>query len=176
MAEGFLIITGVTAPASAHVGDLVNFTIHTKNTGASDNFKIELSGSLTGSQEFSLEGGGKCVGTAISCSSLPREEFCLAQCGCSWGGMIGIVTEGCSGTACPCSSFNTKEACESQGGCSWQYPTKDVNFSFTMPNYNISITIKTYHYEEAVGWVWDTSSVWELLFPFMNIKDRPFKQ
>jgi len=46
----------------------------------------------------------------------------------------------------------------------------------TMGNESISITIKTYHYVEAVGWVWDTSSVWELLFPFMNIHAQPYKQ
>jgi len=54
--------------------------------------------------------------------------------------------------------------------------TKDVIFSFTMPNYDISITTKTYHWVEDVGWVWDTSSVWELLFPFMNIHSQPYKQ
>ncbi len=53
---------------------------------------------------------------------------------------------------------------------------KDIPFSFTMPDQDVSITINTYHYEPEVGWVWDTTSVWELLFPFMNIKDRPFKQ
>ena len=54
--------------------------------------------------------------------------------------------------------------------------TKDVSFSFTMPNQGISIIISTYHWVEAVGWVWDTSSVWELLFPFMNIHAQPYKQ
>ena len=47
--------------------------------------------------------------------------------------------------------------------------TKDVNFYFTMPNHGISITINTYHWVQDVGWVWDTSSVWELLFPLMKI-------
>ncbi len=55
--EGFLEITGITAPTKAHQGDLINFTIHTKNTGATDNFRVELSGDLTGSQEFSLGEG-----------------------------------------------------------------------------------------------------------------------
>ena len=110
--EGFLEITGITAPTSAHEGDTINFTVHTKNTGGSDYFKIELSGYLTGSQEFSLGAG----------------------------------------------------------------LTKNVPFSFTMPNHDITSTVTTYHWKEAVGWVWDTSSVWELLFPFMNIQAQPYKQ
>ncbi len=55
--EGFLEVMGITAPTSAHEGDLINFTVHTKNTGATDNFKVELSVDLTGSQEFSLGAG-----------------------------------------------------------------------------------------------------------------------
>lgn len=95
--EGFLTITGITAPASAHVGSLINFTGHTKNTGAADTFKVELSGSLTGSTEFSLGAG----------------------------------------------------------------LTKDIPFSFTMPDANVSITIKTYHLTEE-GWVWDVTSTWDV--------------
>jgi len=57
--EGFLKITGVTAPSEANEGDAVQIIIHTKNTGASDNFKIGLSGDLTASQEFSLKVGLK---------------------------------------------------------------------------------------------------------------------
>lgn len=55
--EGYLEITGVTAPTAAHVGNLVNFTVHTKNTGVADNFRVELSGGLIGYQEFSLGAG-----------------------------------------------------------------------------------------------------------------------
>ncbi|GAH17961.1 unnamed protein product, partial [marine sediment metagenome] len=55
--EGFLEILGITAPTEAHNGDIINFTIHTQNTGTTDNFKVELSGDLTGSQEFSLGTG-----------------------------------------------------------------------------------------------------------------------
>jgi len=47
--------------------------------------------------------------------------------------------------------------------------TKNVSFSFKMPSHGISIAINTYHWVQEVGWVWDTSSVWELLFPFMRI-------
>lgn len=79
--EGFLDITGVTAPGAAHTGDLINFVVHTKNTDATDDFKVELSGDLTDSQEFSLGAG----------------------------------------------------------------LTKDVPFSFTMPDADVSITINTYH-------------------------------
>lgn len=97
MAEGFLEITGVTTPTESHVGDLINFTIHTKNTGATDNFRVELSGDLTDSQEFSLGAG----------------------------------------------------------------LTKNIPFSFIMPNYDISVTINTYHWTPA-GWVWDVTSVWDV--------------
>lgn len=123
--EGFLDITGTevsvycphigavlgTLP-KAHAGDTINLTIHTKNTGADDNFKVELIGDETFSSEFFLGANG--------------------------------------------AAFDM--------------------LSFTMLNKNMSITINTYHWEEGVGWVWDNSSVWELLFPFMNIKDRPYKQ
>ena len=105
MAEGFLEITGVTAPSGAHVGETVNFIVHVKNIGVRDEFKVEISGGLTSLQEFRLDAD-------------------LA---------------------------------------------KDVEFIFTMPDYDISIIINTYHWLQDVGWVWDTSSVWELLFPFMNI-------
>ncbi len=57
--EGFLDITGVTAPSEASEGDAVQIIIHTKNTGVSDNFKVELSGDLTASQEVSLRVGSK---------------------------------------------------------------------------------------------------------------------
>ena len=57
LTEGFLEVMGITTPTSAHVGDTINFTIHTQNTGSVDNFKVELSGDLTGSQEFSLGAG-----------------------------------------------------------------------------------------------------------------------
>ena len=110
-----LDIIGVTAPASAHIGETVNFIVHTQNTGylgAPDTFRVELSGDLIDAVEFSLAYG----------------------------------------------------------------LTKDLPFSFVMPNKNASITINAYHWEEEVGWVWDISSVWELLFPFMNIQDRPYKQ
>ena len=111
LAEGFLDITGTevsvycphigavlgTLP-KAHAGDTINLTVHTKNTGADDNFKVELTGDITGLSEFSLGAG----------------------------------------------------------------LTKDVPFSFTMLNKNVSITINTYHWEEAVGWVWDVSSTWDV--------------
>lgn len=57
MAEGFLNIIGITAPETATLGEIVNFTVHTQNIGIEDNFKVELSGDLTGSQEFSLGTG-----------------------------------------------------------------------------------------------------------------------
>jgi len=57
MAEGFLEITGITYPESAIEGDLVEFTIHTQNIGADDNFKIELIGDLTDVIEVSLGAG-----------------------------------------------------------------------------------------------------------------------
>ena len=47
--------------------------------------------------------------------------------------------------------------------------TKDVGFIFTMPANDVSIIVNTYHWMQDVGWVWDTSSVWELLFPLMKI-------
>ncbi len=96
--EGFLEVMGITAPTEAHEGDLINFTFNTKNTGATDNFRVELSGDLTDSQEFSLG--------------------------------VGL--------------------------------TKEVPFSFTMPNYDPSITINTYHLTEEGDWVWDVSSVWDV--------------
>ena len=115
MAEGFLTITGITqtsqAGAGAHVGETVNFVVHTQNTEGTDNFRVELSGDLIDAVEFSLAAG----------------------------------------------------------------LTKDLPFSFVMPDKDASITINTYHFTEE-GWAWDSSSVWELLFPFMNIQDRPFKQ
>jgi len=46
--EGFLDITGVTAPSEASEGDSVPIIIHTKNTGATDDFKIEFTGDLSG--------------------------------------------------------------------------------------------------------------------------------
>jgi len=95
MAEGFLNVTGVTAPTEAHNGDLINFTVHTQNTGSSDDFILELSGYLTDYSEFSLGAG----------------------------------------------------------------LTKNVPFYFTMPDNNVSITIKTFHWTEE-GWVWDVTSVW----------------
>lgn len=57
MVEGFLEITGITYPESAIEGDLVEFTIHTQNIGADDNFKIELIGDLTDVIEVSLGAG-----------------------------------------------------------------------------------------------------------------------
>ena len=96
--EGLLEITGVDGPESAHVGDSINFIIHTKNTEASDNFKVELTGNITGSIEFFLNAG----------------------------------------------------------------LTKDVPFSFIMPDKDASITINTYHWDEEVGWVWDVSSTWDV--------------
>ena len=80
---GFLEIVGVSAPSEATEGDAVQIIIHTKNTGVLDNFKVELSGDLTGSQEFSLD--------------------------------VGL--------------------------------TKDIPFSFTMPNHDATITAKTFHLE-----------------------------
>ena len=52
--EGFLDITGVTTPTEAHTGDLINFTVHTQNTGIDDDFRVEIIGGLTDSQEFPL--------------------------------------------------------------------------------------------------------------------------
>lgn len=97
MAEGFLDITGVTSPSTAHIGDIINSEIHTKNLGGDDNFKVELTGDATGSSEFSLAAG----------------------------------------------------------------LTKDMDFSFIMPDKNVSITINTYHLEEE-GWVWDVTSTWDV--------------
>ncbi len=99
MVEGFLEITGITAPSSASEGNEVNFTIHTKNTGGADDFKVELSGNLTHLVEFYLEG---------------NQEL-------------------------------------------------DIDSSFIMPNYNIIVNVTTYHLgEEIVGWIWDTTSVWDV--------------
>jgi len=98
MAEGFLEIIGITAPSSAHVGDTINFIVHTKNTGGADDFKVELTGDITGSSEFYLGAG----------------------------------------------------------------LTKDITFSFIMPDKNISIQINTYHWEEEIGWVWDVTSTWDV--------------
>ena len=55
--QGFLDIINVNTPSSAHYGELVNFNINTQNNGGEDNFKIELTGDLVGSQEFSLGEG-----------------------------------------------------------------------------------------------------------------------
>lgn len=100
-----LEILGITAPESAVLNEEVNFTVHTKNTGGGNNFKVELTGYLTDSIEFSL-------------STLQE---------------------------------------------------RDMAFSFTMPNNDVSITVNTYHWLEGIGWVWDSTSAWELLFPFMSI-------
>lgn len=53
-AEGFLNITGITYPPSAVEGEIVDFTVHTENTGMDDSFMIELTGDVTGSSEFLL--------------------------------------------------------------------------------------------------------------------------
>ena len=98
MVEGLLEILGVTAPEGAHEGDEVNFTVHTQNISSVDNFKVELTGGIIDSAEFSLGAG----------------------------------------------------------------LTKDIPFLFIMPDYNVSITINTYHYEPEVGWVWDVTSVWDV--------------
>jgi len=99
MAEGFLEILDVTAPEFAHIGDTVDFIVHTQNTGVADDFRVELIDDIIDSAEFYLGAG----------------------------------------------------------------LTRDIPFSFTMPDNDISITINTYHYEPEVGWVWDNTSVWELL-------------
>ncbi len=49
-----LHIMGITASESATAGTEVEFIIHTENDSIPENFKVELSGDLTGSQEFYL--------------------------------------------------------------------------------------------------------------------------
>ncbi len=97
--EGFLELTGVTAPTSAHEGDPINLMVHTKNTGAADDFRVEL----------------------LALGETTAGEFYL-------------------------------DAAE----------PKDVLFFFTMPNYDVSITINTYHLTEEGDWVWDVTSVWDV--------------
>ena len=57
------------------------------------------------------------------------------------------------------------------GIAKWFFP-----WSFIIPATDVNITINAGHWKEEIGWVWDTSSVWELLFPFMNIQAQPYKQ
>lgn len=61
MAEGFLEITGVTVPEGAHVGDEVEVIVHGENTGADDDFRVELIGDVEfvgrNYREFPLSSG-----------------------------------------------------------------------------------------------------------------------
>ncbi len=57
MAEGFLNITGIDYPASAQEGQEVRITVHAQNTGANDDFMVEVTGDITDSSEFFLASG-----------------------------------------------------------------------------------------------------------------------
>jgi len=57
MAEGFLDITGIDYPETAQKDQGVDIIVHTQNIGDDDDFKVELTGDITASAEFSLGAG-----------------------------------------------------------------------------------------------------------------------
>ncbi len=50
-----------------------------------------------------------------------------------------------------------------QGGTFFSGDIENVNFSFTMPNHDMTFIVTTKHWEEEiVGWVWDVTSAWDV--------------